>query len=70
MFSNTNDVTPNSLKNSNVSLKVKTMKEEGVEVCSLVRNTSKVKGVCWGSGMGIRTSDKWVNYSHRYAQTK
>jgi hypothetical protein len=28
------------------------------------------KGACWSSGMGIKMSDKRVNYSHRPAQTK
>jgi hypothetical protein len=28
------------------------------------------RGVCWSSGMGIRMSDKRVNYSHKLAQTK
>jgi hypothetical protein len=53
---------PNSLKDSNASPKMKTTKEEGVEVRSLAYNISKVRGVCWNSGMGIRMNDKWVNY--------
>jgi hypothetical protein len=36
---------------------MKTTKEE-VGVHSLTHNTSRVKGVCWGSEMKIRTSDK------------
>jgi hypothetical protein len=59
----------NSLKDSNVSLKVKTM-EEGIGVHSLIRNTLGVKGVCWSFGMGIRMNEKWVNYSYGLAQTK
>jgi len=39
-------------------------------VCSLVRSTSGVKRVCWSSGMRIKISDKWVNYSHKLAQPK
>jgi hypothetical protein len=37
------DASPNSLKDSNVNLKVKTMKER-IGVCSLVCNVSKVGG--------------------------
>jgi hypothetical protein len=40
------DALPHPSKDSNVSLKVKTMKEEGVEVRFLARNTSKVKRAC------------------------
>ncbi len=54
------DAPPNSLKDSNVSLKVETM-EEGIEVRSLAHNTSKVREAWQNSGMGTRTSDKWVN---------
>jgi hypothetical protein len=39
------DAPPNSLKDSNASPKVKTMKKI-VGVCSLIHNTSRVKGVC------------------------
>ncbi len=35
---------PNSLKDSNVSLKMKTTEEKGVEGCSLTRNTSRGEG--------------------------
>jgi hypothetical protein len=28
------------------------------------------RGACWSFGMGIRKSDKQVNYSHRLAQAK
>jgi hypothetical protein len=61
--------TPHSLKDSNASPKVETM-EKGVGVHSLARSTSGVEWVCWRSGMGIMTSDKRVNYSHKLAQTK
>jgi hypothetical protein len=37
---------------------------------SLTHNTSGVKGACWGFGIGIRKNDKYVNYSHGFAQTK
>jgi len=39
-----NDAPLNSLKDSNVSLKVKTSEEEGVGVCSIIHSTSRVKG--------------------------
>jgi hypothetical protein len=48
---------------------MKTM-EKGVGACSLTHNTSKVRGACWSSRMGIRTNDKWVNYSCGFTQTK
>jgi hypothetical protein len=63
------DTPPNSLKYSNVSPKVKITKE-GVGVFSLPCNILGVRGACWSSGMGIRTSDKWVNYSYRTKETK
>jgi len=28
------------------------------------------KKACWSFGMGTRTNDKWVTYSHKLAQTK
>jgi hypothetical protein len=52
-----------------VSAKVKIV-EEGMKIRSLVHITSKGGGVCWNSRMGIRTSDKRINYSHELAQTK
>jgi hypothetical protein len=57
-----------SLKDSNVSPKVKIMK--GVEVCFLIPSISKVRNACWSSEMGTKMSDKWVNYSHGPAQSK
>ncbi len=39
-----NDTSPHSLKDSNMSPKVKIMEEEGVEVCSLTRRISGVEG--------------------------
>jgi len=45
---------PHSLKDSNANLKVKTTREEGVEVCSLAHNISMVEGHAraprWGLG--------------------
>ncbi len=63
------DTPPNSLKDSNVNLKMKTMKK-GATICSFVRSTSRVRRVCWSFEMGNKTSGKWVNYSYGYAQTK
>jgi hypothetical protein len=60
----------NSLKDSNVSPKVKTMEEEGVGAHSLACNTVGVQGVHWSFEMGIRKSDKHVNYSYQSTQTK
>jgi hypothetical protein len=41
-----NDAPPHSLKDSNASLKMKIMEEEGVGLCSLVCNISRGKGAC------------------------
>jgi hypothetical protein len=41
------------LKNSNASLKIKTMEEKGVGVRSLVHNTSRVEGLVRTSGWGL-----------------
>jgi hypothetical protein len=48
----------NFLKNSNVNPKVKITKEEGIEIHSLICNTTGVKGVCWSSRMGTRTNSQ------------
>jgi hypothetical protein len=64
------DTPPNSLKDSNASLKVKTLKEEKVRVRSLIRNTLGVRGACYNSEMGTRMSEKQVNYSYGPTQTK
>jgi hypothetical protein len=48
--------------------KMKTIEGEGVEAHSLAYNIFKVRGA--SSWMGIRMSDKHVNYSYQYAQTK
>jgi hypothetical protein len=58
------DAPPNFFIDSNSNPKMKTMQEEGVGVCSFVRDNLGVKGACLNIGMGIRTSDKWVNYSY------
>jgi hypothetical protein len=50
------DALPNSLIDSIVSPKVKTMQEEKIEVCSLAHSISGVKRACWSSRMGTR----WV----------
>ncbi len=63
------DTSLNSLKDSNVSPKVKTMKE-CIEVHSFVLSTLKVRKACWSSMMGTKMSDKQVNYSHGLAQNK
>jgi hypothetical protein len=60
------DAPPNSLKDSNASLKVKIM--EGVKVHTLVRSIWGRKG-CVISRMGIRMSDKRVNISYEHVQT-
>jgi hypothetical protein len=64
------DTPSNSLKDSNVSPKVKTMEEKRIGVHFLFRNTFGVKGACWSSKIRIKRSDKWVIYSYRSAQTK
>ncbi len=58
------DTPSNSLEDSNVSLKMKTIKEKGIGICSLTHSTLRVKGMCWSFKMGIRTNDKQVNYSY------
>ncbi len=47
------DAPPHSLKDLNVSSKVKTMKEEGIEVCSLTHNISGVEGCVRASRWGL-----------------
>ncbi len=60
-------VPPNSFKDANGSLEVKIVEEKGVGVCSLVCNTSRVKGACWSSRMGTKMNDKQINYSYKRA---
>jgi hypothetical protein len=64
------DALSHSLQDSNASLKVNTIEEEGVEVCSLVRSISGLKRACQNFGMKAKMSDKWVNHSHELTQTK
>jgi hypothetical protein len=52
------DTPPNSLKNSDASPKVKTMKEKGVEVHSLICNILGVRGACWSFKMGTKTNSQ------------
>jgi tRNA U55 pseudouridine synthase TruB len=47
------DAPPQSLKDSNASLKVKTTEKKGVEVRSLARNISRVKGCVGTLGWGL-----------------
>jgi hypothetical protein len=60
---------PNSLKDLNANLKMKTT-VEGVGVHSLTHNTAGVRRAYWNFGMGIKTSNKWVNYSYGSTQSK
>jgi hypothetical protein len=60
---------PNSLKDSTMSSKVKTMTKK-IQVYFLIRNISGVRNVCYSSKMGIRMNDKRVNYLYGPAQTK
>jgi hypothetical protein len=65
-----NDAPPNSLKDSNANINVKTM-EEGIGARSITRNISGVRGACWSSRiMGTRTNDKRINYSYQFTQAK
>ncbi len=62
------DAPPHSLKNSNVNPKMETTKEERVGVCSLTRNTSRVKGCAKASKWGLRqmTSESIIHMNlHR-----
>jgi hypothetical protein len=61
------DTPPNSLKDSNASLKMKLIEEEKIVVYYLAHRTSMVKGACQGSRMRTRTNDKKVNYSYGHA---
>jgi hypothetical protein len=63
------DTPPNSLIDSTTSLKVKTT--EGKELSTLPGSHHfEGRGACRSSKMGIKDSDKWVNYSHSLPQTK
>jgi len=52
-FNTSNDAPPHSLKDSNVSLKVKTTEEERIGVRSLTHNTSRVEGCVEALGWGL-----------------
>ncbi len=53
-----NDTPPHSLKDSDVSLKVKTLEKEGVGVRSLVCSILGVRVTCWSYKMGIKTNSQ------------
>jgi hypothetical protein len=59
---------PNSLRDSNVSPKLKTTEEQGVGARSLARSTMRGRGACWSSGMGLARIDKF--YSLTWTCTK
>jgi hypothetical protein len=63
------DTPPNCLMDSIASPEVKSTEGKGVGVHSLAHNISRVEGVLELLD-GIRKNHKWVNYSHRFAQTK
>jgi hypothetical protein len=63
------DALPNSLMDSTMSPKVKITKGKGVGALPSSQHFGGGKGVLELRD-GTRTSDKWVNYSHRPAQTK
>jgi hypothetical protein len=51
------DAPPNSLKDSNVSSKIK-ITEEKIRVCFLTHNILGVRGACWNFEMGIKMNNK------------
>ncbi len=57
------DALPHSLKDSNVSLKVKRTEKERIEICSLIRNTSRVEGHVGAPrcGLGRMTSESIIH---------
>ncbi len=57
------DAPPHSLKYSNANPKVETFEKGEVGVRSLICNILGGRKARWNCGMGIRTSDKQVNYS-------
>jgi len=61
---------PNSLKDSNASFKMKTIEGERVGAHSLVHSISGVRKACWSFRIKTRLSDKHVNYSYQFTQTK
>jgi hypothetical protein len=50
-----------------MSPKVKTTEEKKVGARFLTCNTSKLRGACWSSGMGIKMNDNHVKYSYQFA---
>jgi hypothetical protein len=48
---------------------VKTTKKR-IDAHPLIHNIFEVKWMCWSFGIENRMSDKWVNYSYGFAQTK
>jgi len=57
-----NDTPPNSLTNSIASPKGENNGKIRNWACSLAHNTLRVEGACWSFRMGIKKSDKRVNY--------
>jgi hypothetical protein len=59
-----NDAHPSSLMDSTVNPKVTTIEGEIVEVCSLTRSTSSVKGRARAPGWGLRRlTSKSITYT-------
>ncbi len=58
-----NDTPPNSLTNSNVNLKVKTMEEKIIGLCFLAHNISRVERCArvLGWGLGQMTSGSFIH---------
>jgi hypothetical protein len=57
------DAPPDSLMDSTMNPKVKTVEGEEIGARSLARSILGGRAVCWSSGMGIRKSDKKINYT-------
>jgi hypothetical protein len=49
---------------------MKTMEKNKIGAHSLTCSTFEVRRACWSSRMKTRMSDKQINYSYRFAQTK
>jgi hypothetical protein len=68
------DTPSNSLKDSYVSLKVKTTDKKKVVIHSSIHNTSGVRGVCWSFGMkttlSFRHSKKCMPFTPRWVTNK
>jgi hypothetical protein len=68
-----NDAPPNSLIDSPVNLKVKTIKEEGIGVCSLAHSISGVEGHARAPGWRLEqvTSGSIIHTNlHKFTQIK